>query len=99
MGANPDVRDAIKRAEEALRVDTVLQSPHNPPESSGPVFDEDGQVHGPDQRLSGYIPITDVAKYLSEQFMNTRKTGRQLSLLGEQDEYDTYDVDKVDWDS
>jgi len=99
MGANPDVRDAIKRAEESLRVSHVLQSPHNPPESSGPVFDEDAQVHGPDQRLSGYIPITDVAKYLSEQFMNTRKTGRQLSLLGEQDEYDTYDVDKVDWDS
>jgi hypothetical protein len=99
MGANPAVRDALRQVEQRQRLNHVSRSPHNPPESSGPVFDQDTQVHGPDRRLSGYVPITDVAKNLSQQFMNTRKTGRQLSLLGEQNEYDTYDVDKVDWDS
>jgi len=99
MGANPDVRDAVRSAADSQRRWHVLNSPHRPPEASSPVFDQDAQVHGPDQRLSGLTSVMDVAKNLSEQFMDTRKTGRQLSLLGEQHEYDTYDVDKVDWDS
>jgi len=99
MGANPDVRDAVRSAADSQRRWHVLNSPHRPPEASSPVFDQDAQVHGPDQRLSGLRSVMDVAKNLSEQFMDTRRTGRQLSLLGEQHEYDTYDVDKVDWDS
>jgi len=43
--------------------------------------------------------MTDTAKNLSEQFMETRKQGTQLSLLGSEDEYDVYDAENVDWDN
>jgi len=43
--------------------------------------------------------LTSVARNLSEQFMETRKQGTQLSLLGSEGEYDVYDAENVDWDN
>jgi len=97
MGLNPHVRDALTSIDEYRLDRHKIKSPYSAPQYG--VFDQDAPVHGPDQRLSGFVSLKDVARNLSEQFMETRKTGRQLSLLGEQDEYDTYDVEKIDWDN
>lgn len=94
MALNPHVRDALTIVDEDRLLDEILFAAPQPE-----VFDQDAPAHGPDQRPSGFVALKDVARNLSEQFMETRKTGRQLSLLGEQDEYDTYDVDKIDWDN
>lgn len=101
MASNPHVRDALTAVDKARLEQHKSDSPYTAPQSdaSRTLFDQDAPVHGPDQRLSGYVALKDVARNLSEQFMETRKTGRQLSLLDEKDEYDTYDVDKIDWDN
>jgi len=109
MALNPHVRDALDAADHD-RLEHLLGSPvviiRNSPqnESSGAVFDQDApdhghDHHGHDERLSGFVSLKNVARNLSDQFMETRKTGRQLSLLGEEYEYDTYDVDEIDWDN
>lgn len=41
--------------------------------------------------------MTSTAENLSKQFMEKRKQGTQLSLLGSEHEYDVHDVDSVDW--
>jgi len=95
------VRDALTAVDRDRLEDHVRYSRHRSPSQAAALSDVgyDNPVYGPDQRLSGYVSLVDTARNLSEQFMDSRRTGRQLSLLGEQDEYDTYDVDKIDWDS
>jgi hypothetical protein len=101
MASNSDVRDALTAVDRDRLQDHIRYSPHRSPSQAAALSDVgyDNPIYGPDQRLSGYVSLVDTARNLSEQFMDSRRTGRQLSLLGEQDEYDTYDVDKVDWDS
>ena len=101
MASNSDVRDALTAVDRERLEDHVRYSPHRSPSQAAALSDVgyDNPIYGPDQRLSGYVSLVDAARNLSDQFMGSRRTGRQGSLLGEDYEYDTYDVDKVDWNS
>lgn len=43
--------------------------------------------------------LTDAARNLSNQFMQTKHVGTQLSLLGDEDNQELYSVPDVDWDN